>query len=829
MSEPDDLRSENARLRGELDDARQAIGAFARGEVDAVASESSATPVLLLAAQAGLRRSEDALRESRDMLEAAQATAHLGSWTAGLGPGSELRWSRECYRILGVPEATPMTAGAFLAYVHPGDRERVRRASLAATEHGAPYDLEHRVLRPDGRLRWIHEIAVLERDAVGRPTRMTGTVQDITDRHLAGEALRASEERYRRIVENTSEGVWTYDAAGVTTFINARMAEMLGCTVAAAVGQSILTFVHPSDRAEFRALLARRPRDGAGRSDAHLRREDGTDLWVSVQANPLFDAEGAFDGVLALLTDVSLEHRGNEARARLATIVESSEDAIVSMALDGAITTWNRSAERLHLYSADEVVGTSIFLHVPAAVLAEERRIFERAAGGEAVRHHDTRRIRKDGSEIEVALTIFPIRDAAGSVIGVSKIARDLTDRRRVEAALHRTEEQFRQAQKMEAVGRLAGGIAHDFNNLLSVILSYSTLAVDELKPGDPLRDDIVEIQKAGERATGLTRQLLAFSRQQILEPRVIDLNQILAGMEGMLRRLLGEDVHVTLLPAPELGRVRADPGQLEQVVMNFAVNARDAMPDGGALTIETLNVELDETYVGAHADVAPGSYVMLAISDTGTGMDAATRARVFEPFFTTKDQGKGTGLGLATVFGIVQQSGGHVGVDSEPGCGSTFKVYLPRNLDAATSPATADARIARRGSETILLVEDEDQVRAVACTILRRHGYHVLEASNGGEALLVARDFTAKIDLLLTDVVMPRMSGRKLAEQLAPRRPEMKVIFASGYTDDAIIHHGVLDAGVAFLQKPFTPRALLNKVRERLDAPVHREDESGP
>jgi signal transduction histidine kinase len=385
-----------------------------------------------------------------------------------------------------------------------------------------------------------------------------------------------------------------------------------------------------------------------------------------------------------------------------------------------------------------------------------------------------------------------------------------------------RLEDQLRQAQKMEAIGRLAGGFAHDFNNMMTAVIGFSHFVLARLEEAHPLRSHVEEIKRAGERASALTSQLLAFSRKQVLQPRVLDLNEVVNEVEKLLQRLIGEDIELVSVLDPGLEPVGADPGQLEQVIMNLALNARDAMTTGGKLTIETANVELDEHHAASHFDVEPGAYVLLAVSDTGVGMDAETQARIFEPFFTTKEQGKGTGLGLATVFGIVKQSGGDVFVYSEPGRGTTFKIYLPRvqapveRLEPRATPETPP-----RGSETILLVEDEEMVRNLEREVLEAQGYRVLEARNARHALELAQEHAGAIHLLVTDVVMPELSGRELAEQLVALRPDSKVLYTSGYADDAIVRHGVLEPGIAFLPKPLTPASLAHKVREVLDSPT--------
>jgi PAS domain S-box-containing protein len=535
----------------------------------------------------------------------------------------------------------------------------------------------------------------------------------------------------------------------------------------------------------------------------------------------------AFDSAL-LYADLQRENaerqRAEAARGKtedlLQGIVDKAPTLIYVKDLEGRYLLVNRHMAEVIGADAASVLGKTVFdVYSPAqaqALAAFDQRVL---AAGEALEGEEEV-LRADGLHSYITIKA-PLTDASGRVYALCGISTDITARKRAETALRRSEEQLRQAQKMDAIGNLAGGIAHDFNNLLTVILGYSSQLVESMPPSDARRADVKEIERAGMRAAALTQQLLAFGRKQLLQPKIIKLSDVVVGVETMLRRLIGEHIELTVRTSPTLGCVRADPSRMEQILMNLVVNSRDAMPRGGKLIIETANVNLDLARA-AHVGVAPGPHVILSVADNGVGMDRATQARIFEPFFTTKEVGKGTGLGLATVFGIVQQSGGSVCVDSEPGRGTTLSVYLPR------TDATVDgerrtrhpARAAGEGSETILLVEDEEQVRALVRSILQRFGYHVIEAQTGGDALLVSEEHAGTIDLLLTDVIMPHISGPQLAQRLS--RLVMKVLYMSGYTEDSIVHQGVVDSSVALLQKPITPEALVCKVREVLDSPPH-------
>jgi PAS domain S-box-containing protein len=669
------------------------------------------------------------------------------------------------------------------------------------------------------------------------------------ERRRAELKLQEGENNLAVTLKSIGDGVITTDLEGLVTGMNPVATELTGWPLEEAVGKPLATVFQSMDE-DTGEPFSRPPTLGLS-SDPGLRgapqrtllrTRDGSLRAIADSAALIRDTRGAQRGVVLVFRDQSVERAAEralrESELRFKHLAYSGILGIIIADTHGKIYELNDTFLRMVDYTRHDFEAGRVKLSdlTPPEWKAGDQIALQHFRGAGSVRARKKEYFRRDGSRVPVlvggatldaprfiAFVLDLTEQRQAEMLGARAVAtaeQESKSRARVEQTLRQTEEQLRQSQKMEAIGTLAGSVAHDFNNLLSVILSYSDLLMDALPSSDPMRADLEQITRAGRRAEDLTRQLLAFSRQQVLEPKVVDFSEAIQGMAKMLSRLIGEDIELTLLPGRGLGMVFVDPTQIEQVVLNLVVNARDAMPRGGKLTIESADVEFDGNFAAEHLGVEPGAYVMLSVSDTGMGMDQATQSRIFEPFFTTKPRGKGTGLGLSTVFGIVKQSGGSIWVYSEPGKGTTFKIYLPR---AAATRKAEERAIATpttlQGWETILLTEDDQQVRELACIILRKNGYHVLEAATPGDALLICEQYQATIHLLLTDVVMPRIGGRKLWERLAPIRPGMKVLFMSGYADDAIVHHGVLSSEFAFVQKPLMPTLLLAKLRSVLDS----------
>jgi PAS domain S-box-containing protein len=646
---------------------------------------------------------------------------------------------------------------------------------------------------------------------------------DVTDEEMQIEqpqtrteqALRASELSYRRLFEAAKDGILILEAdTGRISDVNPFLTEMLGFSHDELVGTPIW------ELGPFRDIVSNKTKFEQLQQQGYVRNEnlpletrDGRKIAVEFVSN-VYQA-GDRNVIQCNIRDITERDAAEKERSRLAAIIECSDETIITKSADGIVISWNHGAEKQYGYTAEEMIGRSVSILFPPDHYQEYLQIMKRVRKGEAVPSFDTVRRRKDGTLINASVNITPIEARHGEVVGASKNSHDITRIKKLEA-------KFIEAQKMEVIGQLAGGVAHDFNNILAVIMGCSELITSKLGADSPLRKYTEEIRHTSVRAAGLTRQLLVFSRKQTVQPVVLDLNDVVKDLDPMLRRLIDENIDMTSVPGNQIGRVKADSGYVGQVLMNLVVNARDAMPNGGKLTIATTNVTLDENYARTHTGAIPGDYVMLSVSDTGTGMTDEVKAHLFEAFFTTKPKGKGTGLGLATCQTIVQQSGGHIGVDSEVGKGTTFKIYLPRveqPLDASVSPISEDPL--PRGTETLLVVEDDPSVRGLASAILQAQGYTVLRAANGQEGLRVAGEHKGKpLRLVITDVVMPVMNGKVMAEWLKTTYPDLKILFTSGYTDDAIAQHGVLEPGVAFLPKPYSPAALTRKVREMLDKP---------
>jgi two-component system cell cycle sensor histidine kinase/response regulator CckA len=682
----------------------------------------------------------------------------------------------------------------------------IRRALDEGRMHRVEYSLQI-----NGTEVWFDgSVSPMSKDSV------IWIARDITERRQTDAMLRESEEKYRSIVETANEGIWLINNEGCTTYVNEQMAAMLGYTVAEMLGRTAFDFIFPADFALVEQIIAKRQQGTSDANEFRLRRKDGSAMVTLYNASPTKNQAGEIVGSLSMVIDITERKRAEEelfqSEQRYRLLFERNPQPMWVFDLETqAFLEVNAAAIHHYGYAREEFLAMTIKdIRPPEEIpnlLDNVSEVLPRHEEAGIWKHK-----KKDGTITYVEITAHELTFYGRPAQIV--LAYDVTERRFLE-------EQLRQSQKLEAVGQLAGGVAHDFNNLLTVITGYSDLSLRQLDKVNPMRSHLEEIKKAGERAASLTRQLLAFSRKQVLQPKVLQLNAIVDDVNKMLRRLIGEDIDLLMVLEPALGLIKADPGEIEQVILNLAVNSRDAMPQGGKLTIETTNIYLDNQYARRHAAIPPGHYVMLAVSDTGCGIDAETQVRMFEPFFTTKEQGKGTGLGLSTVYGIVNQSGGNVWVYSEIGKGTSFKIYLPR-VDEVPEREEARDILAElpQGRETVLLTEDEGQVRQMIRIILEMNGYRVLEASGGEEALAIYKEHEGEIDLMMTDVVMPKMSGRELAQSLEVLHPGIKVLYMSGYTDDAIVRHGLLDQEIAFLQKPFTPDALLRKVREVLDAP---------
>jgi two-component system cell cycle sensor histidine kinase/response regulator CckA len=692
------------------------------------------------------------------------------------------------------------------------DLERTYREKVRGKVQASTY--EHDLITKDGR-RIAVEVAsrVIEED--GQPTGIQAICRDVTVRREAEQAHRL----IAAIVESSDDAIVSRTLDGSVLSWNAGAERLFGYAAGEMIGRSIDVLV-PAGSDELPTIFEQLQRgERVAPFETQRVHKDGRLMDVSSTIAPIRDEGGRIFAAAAISRDVSERKRDERALRQLAAIVESSDDAIISTGIGGVIRSWNRGAERLYGYSADEMIGRTASFLEPDERDGEISDVFERLRSGREVLNFETVRLRKDGTPIHVSLTASPIRDQSGEIVAASVIVRDIGERIALEG-------QLRQSQKMEAIGRLAGGIAHDFNNLLTVISGYSDVLLEgKDRASEP---ELGEIQAAAQRATILTAQLLAFSRQQVLQPHTINLNEVVDGITPMLTRLIGSDMELVVALDPSLHVVLADPNQIERVLLNLVINARDAMPSGGKLTIETNNAHLDADYVEAHEGATVGPHAMIAVTDTGVGMDADTIARAFEPFFTSRPLGVGTGLGLSTVHGIVKQSGGNIWVYSEAGKGSSFKVYLPASDKSVASPRQKGPEAeGPAGNETILIVEDEDAVRALTARVLEARGYSTLVADGPEAALRLVEENGTVVDLLLTDLVMPGMGGRELAKRIGERFPSLAVLFMSGYAGEAATRNGALETGGAFLQKPFSASQLARKIRDLLDGPDGLERES--
>jgi two-component system cell cycle sensor histidine kinase/response regulator CckA len=701
--------------------------------------------------------------------------------------------------------------------IHPKElAEKYQQMDLVVLQSRGSQIYELPLRAADGKMHNVVIHKTTFPDAEGNVAGLVGNIVDVSDLKMAEEAVRESEARLRAIFEHAPVGITMVDPTGRFLQTNPAFQAIVGYSAAELQSMTFQQITHPEDLPDNLQLLKEflaNQRQYYSLEKRYIRK-DGKIVWVNLMKSRLQNAQGE-PRVIGTVLDITARKQAEEAlresEQRFRLMAKTIQDVlwISTPSLDNMIyvspayeKVWGRSCEEL--YESPRSFLDAI--HQEDRNQAQALMMTHQSRGLEFSQEY--RIIKPDGSMSWIHNQAFPVKDEQGKVIMYTGVAKDITERKNLE-------QQLLLAQKMEAVGRLAGGVAHDFNNLLMAIASYAELIRQKIFKGDPLYHYLEDILQATDRATALTGQLLTFSRQQIVHPRVVDLNLLVRDLKRLLRPLIPEDIELEVITAPDLGMVKADPGYLNQIIMNLVINARDAMPSGGYITLETTEVHLQESRRTRSGEAPPGPYVVLKVIDSGIGIDESIQVHIFEPFFTTKEQGKGTGLGLSIVYGITKQSGGYIDLESKPGQGSTFTIYLPRLEDGAELDKTKTSKQRKfRGEETILLVEDEDVLRSLLAKFMRLHNYTVLEARHGDEALLICEQYQGSIQLMVTDVVMPQMSGRVLADRIRSLRPETKVLYMSGYTEDEVVQRGVADLSVSFLQKPFKPIDLARQVQ---------------
>ncbi|MFP4316742.1 MAG: PAS domain S-box protein [Desulfovibrionales bacterium] len=757
------------------------------------------------------KKAEEEIRELTTRLQHYLTTSPTVTYVLKIEDSSfRLSWvSDNIQTVLGYAPDETTDPAWWLERVHPEDLPRV----LDAKSRVFPDQLstvEYRFFHKDGDIVWLRDQVRL----MPEEQEVIGTWIDITLHKNAEEALRRSEEKYRLLADNTLDVIWTMNMDLIFGYVNPSMQRLTGYTPEEVIGTPLQNYCHPNTFSRMAGIIELEIARGADHRgiimETEILHKDGTPVQIEVHGTIIFDENGTPKALQGTARDISERKRGEIERERLLSAVEQSGEMIVITDPKGVIQYVNQAFETITGFTRDEAIGQSPrILNSGAQDREFYTSMWQTLAAGRQW-HGRMVNKRKDGTTFTEEAMIFPIFDASGTILNFVAVKKDISERLLLEA-------QLQQALKMEAVGRLAGGVAHDYNNMLSVILGYTELAMNKLKPADPLYGDLEQIQDAAKRSRDITRQLLAFARKQTIDPKVINLNQTMEGMLSIVRRLIGEDIELSWMPRPDIWPVEMDPAQLDQILANLCFNARDAIDGVGKIVIETDNVVLDQTYCLNHTGFVSGEYVLLAVSDTGCGMDAKTLERVFEPFFTTKPLGQGTGMGMATVYGIVKQNNGFINVYSEPGDGTTVRIYLPRHEGSPMEVEAEDNGELPHGSgQTILIVEDEPAILEMTQTVLEGLGYSVISAGTPRKAVRLAED-TSSIDLLITDVVMPEMNGQELADRIKSIHPEIKRLYMSGYTANVIANRGVLDDGVNFLQKPFSLGDLAVKVQEVL------------